>query len=236
MELALTIVAIIGILLFVIAYLRFVISGFKHHPVTGIIAMFPVINLLVVPSLWYKNGRFLIIGFVGLLLAAGAWTMGAEKGAYKYINLLLGKDQQTLISKVPKTTPTASTSTSLSIPNSKKITQVAPTSMVIPTVTTVASTAPSATTRTRVIDESNLESLPTKALYKMSFDSISVKEIISLKGRVVRVIDKNLTPFEGRIISVNPSSVSLQLTGNSANMELPIANILKLSLMVKKPL
>ncbi len=217
MELAITIAAIIGILLFVIAYLRFVISGFKHHPVTGLIAMFPVLNIIVVPSLWYKNGRFLIVGFLGLLLAVGAWTMGAEKGAYKYLNLLMGKNQQRQVSEI-QAVP-AITSTPLSIPNSQAITQVTP------------------SIKTNVIvDESNFESLPTKALYKMGFDTVPVNDIANLKGRVVRVMDKNLTLFEGRIINVSASSVNLQITGGLVNMELPVSNIKKLSLMVKKPL
>lgn len=231
MELGLTIAAIIGILLFVIAYLRFVISGFKHHPVTGIIALFPVLNILVVPSLWYKNGRFLIVGFVGLLLAAGAWTMGAEKGFYKYVDLLLGKGQTTLVSdaQVIPATPVV-TSSPLSIPNAKLTTQS--TSSAVASSQVIATMPP---IQRSVIDERNLESLPKKALYKMVFDTVPVNEIGNLKGRVVKVLDKNLSLYEGRIVNVNPSSVNLQLTRGSAIIELPIANIKKLRLMVKKP-
>ena len=229
MELGLTIVAIIGILLFVIAYLRFVVSGFKHHPVTGIIAMFPVVNLLVVPSLWYKNSRFLVVGFISLLLAAGAWAMGAEKGIHKYVDLLMGKNQQKLVHNSPETAAPTTVS-ALSIPSQQAGPQLAATT---PVTSTIASSK--AVIRTE-IDESNFESLPTKALYRMGFDIVPVKDIASLKGRVVRVIDKNLTLFEGRVINATSVSVNLQLTGSAADREIPITTIKKLSLMVKKPL
>jgi len=242
MELALTIAAVIGVLLFVIAYLRFVVSGFKHHPVTGIIALFPVINVLVVPSLWYKNGRFLILGFVGLLLAVGAWMIGAEKGIHKYTNVLLGKDQQTIVSTQAVNTQEISTKTSaLAIPksklNSKPIAQVATnTPPASPTNKSTSFSSSPMSAPTRILDESNLQELPSKALYRMAFDTISINEIVSLNGRIVKVLDKNLTSFEGRIASVSPSSVSLKLTGNLTDVEIPISNIKKLSLMVKKPL
>ena len=81
MEMALVALAGIGILLFLFSYLAYIISGFKHHPVTGLIAIFPVLNVVTLPSLWHKNGRRLIFGFVGLLIAIGSWMLGAEKGA-----------------------------------------------------------------------------------------------------------------------------------------------------------
>jgi len=91
MEMALVALAGIGLLLFIYSFLVYIFSGFKHHPVTGLIAMLPVLNIVTLPSLWHLTGRKLIIGFIGLIIAAGSWMMGAEQGA----NNLIAKFQGT---------------------------------------------------------------------------------------------------------------------------------------------
>ena len=94
MEIALVAVAGIGVLLFLYSYLAYILAGFKHHPVTGIIAILPILNIVTLPSLWHLTGRKLIIGFLGLLLAGGSWYFGAEQS----FNNLLAKFQGTEIS------------------------------------------------------------------------------------------------------------------------------------------
>jgi len=89
MEIALVALAGIGLLLFIYSFLVYIFAGFKHHPVAGLIAMLPVLNIVTLPSLWHLTGRKLIIGFFGLLIAAGSWMMGAEQGA----NTLIAKFQ-----------------------------------------------------------------------------------------------------------------------------------------------
>lgn len=238
MELALSIAAVLGVILFVVTYLKFVVSGFKHHPVTGIIAIFPVINLLVLPSLWHRTGRALIVGFFGLLLVLGAWFLGAEKGMSKYLQLLMGKEQSIQVSDVaePSTSP-------LSIPDSA----ASSASTAINTITSTNSatsiesekvirSTSNVMDEAGVLDESDMQNLPGKALYRMSFEAMPVAGIARLTGRIVRVVDNNLVLFEGRIARLTASSVFLQLTGKkTAEVEIPISNIKKLSLMVKKP-
>jgi len=80
MELALTIIAGLGALLFLVSYLSYVASGFKHHFVTGIISALPVLNIVTLPSLWDKSRGKFVIGFIGLVIAAAAWLLGADKG------------------------------------------------------------------------------------------------------------------------------------------------------------
>ena len=91
MEIGLVALAGIGLLLFLYSFLAYIIAGFKHHPVTGLISMLPVLNIVTLPSLWHLVGRKLIIGFVGLLIAGGSWVIGAEQGINNLIAKVQGK-------------------------------------------------------------------------------------------------------------------------------------------------
>ncbi len=243
MEFALTIIALLGFLLFLLSYLRFIFAGFKHHPVTGLIAAIPVINLLVLPTLWYRTGKFLIVGAVSLLIAIGAWTMGGERSVNRYVGLLLGNRfqeaaQSSAMSKPTEPRPTMQSDATLAkapaASDTGKIKQAATPTASEPTP--VLHPAPALVQATPPLDESNLLNLPVKALYRMRFEDVPVNNIATLSGRIVRVLDKDQHTLEGRVRSVSASSVIIQATGSSADIELPIANIKKLSLMVKRPL
>lgn len=239
MELAVSIAAILGVILFIATYLKFVVSGFKHHPVTGIIAIFPVINLLVLPSLWHRTGRALIVGFFGLLLVLGAWFLGAEKSMSKYLQLLMGKEQGMQVIDV--TEPSTSQLLIPGSPGQSTSTASSPTVTSMNSLTTVESEKVIRSTSEvkdalAMRDESDMQILPGKALYKMGFEAMPVAGISRLTGRIVRIVDNNHVLFEGRITRLTASSVFLKLTGqNTAEVEIPISNIKKLSLMVKKP-
>ncbi len=238
MELGLTIVAILGFLLFLLSYLRFMFAGFKHHPVTGVIASIPVLNVLVLPTLWYRTGKFLVFGLFALALAVAAWFMGAEKGINHYTSTLLGKSLPSVTQQT--TSQTAGTAT---VPAAAVATPVAPQGTAEPQANQPAAiqNTPQPTTHSQVkqisFDESQLQSLPGKALYKMSFEDVPVNTITSLTGRIVRLLDKDHKMIEGRVATIGASSVTIEQTNHSGTgLELPIANIKKLSLMVKKPL
>jgi small nuclear ribonucleoprotein (snRNP)-like protein len=212
MELALTIIAGLGVLLFLVSYLSYVASGFRHHFVTGIISALPILNVVTLPSLWDKSRGKFIIGFIGLLIASGAWLMGANKGL------------QNLLSRQPQN---SSESLVLSAePDSQQPAQ-------INTLTPTVSVSPVDTdqTRSRVFNEENMLVLPNKALYTMSFELVPVDKINTLQGRIVQITNTDNEELEGRIRSVTQSSVVLD--GLFEN-ELPIASIKELRLMVKK--
>ncbi|MGB1309859.1 MAG: hypothetical protein ACPG47_01545 [Leucothrix sp.] len=79
MELAVLTITAIGIFLFSISYMKFAYEGFRHHVVTGLLALIPVINLIALPTLWDRTRGVLMIGLVGLIAAVVAWFAGADK-------------------------------------------------------------------------------------------------------------------------------------------------------------
>jgi len=219
MELALTIVAALGALLFIIGYLAFVLAGFRHHFVTGIISVFPVLNIVTIPALWHKVGKKVILSFIGAAIVAGSWFMGADKGINNLVAMLKGDAPQETVIASSSSQSTGTQSTSIS--NTVKIAPADSGEMASPYLA-----------KQRQLDESRMQGLPPRALYRMSFDDVPVNQIKSLKGRVIQLITNDHELFEGRVNSVSNSSVIIQ-SGSIAN-ELPLANIKQLRLMVKK--
>ena len=211
MELALTVIAGLGALLFIVSYLSYVISGFRHHFVTGIISALPVLNVVTLPSLWDKSRGKFVIGFIGLVIAAVAWFMGANKGF------------QNLLSKQPVN------SAESVVLSSEPTTPQGPSEAVSSTQSNISVTTN--TVQPSSYNEQNMIGLPTKALYTMSFELVPIDKINTLKGRIVQITDINNENIEGRIKTVTQSSVILD--GLLEN-ELPIASIKQLRMMVKK--
>lgn len=79
MELVVLTITAIGIFLFSISYFKFAYEGFRHHIVTGFLALIPVVNLIALPTLWDRTRGMLMIGLVGLIAAVIAWFAGADK-------------------------------------------------------------------------------------------------------------------------------------------------------------
>ncbi len=79
MELVVLTITAIGIFLFAISYFKFAYEGFRHHIVTGFLALIPVVNLIALPTLWDRTRGLLMIGLIGLIAAVVAWFAGADK-------------------------------------------------------------------------------------------------------------------------------------------------------------
>lgn len=79
MELAVLTITAIGIFLFSISYIKFAYEGFRHHFITGLLALLPVINIIALPTLWDRTRSMLTVGLVGLIAAVIAWFAGADK-------------------------------------------------------------------------------------------------------------------------------------------------------------
>ena len=207
MQLAILILAGLGALLFIVSYLGYVISGFKHHFVTGLISTLPVLNIITLPSLWDKSSRKFIVGLIGLIIFIGAWFLGADKGIQNLISGQISPNNETVvISAAPNNSQQSANNTAVSaVPRKSK--------------------------QTTLYNESNMLDLPNKALYKMGFEIVPVSQVNTLQGRIVQITKTDNSEVEGRIKSVSPGSVVLE--GLFEN-ELPIASIKQLKLMVKK--
>lgn len=79
MKLFLFIAAIISLVVFFISYFRIVISAFRHHTVTGLISIFPGINLTVLPTVWGKMSSSFMLSIVSLGVSVGAWYAGGNQ-------------------------------------------------------------------------------------------------------------------------------------------------------------
>ena len=233
MELALTIIAGFGVLLFLFGYLSFVLAGFKHHFITGVISALPVLNIVTIPALWHKTSKKLMLSFLGVLIAGASWFLGGSTGITKTISLLKGDSVMTT------TTPSSPAKKPMPFnvsPNEKPGFPQAGSSAEFqaPSVNQLTASKPYAN-KQRFVDPSKLQGLPGKPLYRMSFEEVPVNKINVLNGRIVKITTRNNEQLEGRIIKVSESSVVLQTsnTGSLGN-ELPIVNIKQLRLMVKK--
>lgn len=207
MQLALLILSGLGALIFLISFLGYVVSGFRHHFVTGLIATLPVLNIITLPSLWDKNSRKFVVGFVGLLIFIGAWFLGADKGIQNLISDQKNSNNEEVIISAK--------------PNNNNSANIEP----------AVSFSPAKTNRSVSLDEEDMLQLPIKALYKMGFDVVPVNQISTLQGRIVQITKTDDTQIEGRIKSVSPGSVILD---QGFENELPLASIKQLKLMVKK--
>jgi len=219
MELALTITAGLGILLFLIGYLAFILAGFRQNFITGIISALPVLNIVTVPALWHKTSKKLMISVLGVAIVTASWFFGADANIKKILfssNNMSNETTQTAKQTLRKT-PSQVVGTTVIRPLNEKV-----------------SVRPFAN-KQRIIDESEMQQLPTRALYKFSFETVPVGKVNTLKGRVVQLITKNNKSIEGRINRVSNSSIFLQSGSTiSVENEYPIANIKQLRLMVKK--
>lgn len=207
MQLALLILSGLGALIFLISFLGYVVSGFRHHFVTGLIATLPVLNIITLPSLWDKNSRKFVVGFVGLLIFIGAWFLGADKGIQNLISDQKNSNNEEVIISAK--------------PNNNNSANIEP----------AVSFSPAKTNRSVSLDEEDMLQLPIKALYKMGFDVVPVNQISTLQGRIVQITKTDDTQIEGRIKSVSSGSVILD---QGFENELPLASIKQLKLMVKK--
>ncbi len=209
MEIAVLIAAIIGITLFIISYLKFAFEGFRFHFITGLLALIPVLNLIALPTLWDRTNKWLIFGLIGLVVAAGAWFAGA------------GNTFKSYWSGRPNTAAISSPSIAV---NGAPMAISNGTNNAVNTQTVV--TNPQATI---------LSQLPSKAMYRLDFESAPADKIQAFVGRIVRITDVDHNVTDGRITSVTPSSAFIEQSGDGQiAYEMMLSNIKSIKVMVKK--
>lgn len=104
MELALTILAALSSLLFIVLYGKIIFTSFKHHVIIGLISLVPGLNLVILPSVWDKVGRAFIMSIVSLGVAFTTWHFNG----YSYLQKsnILPRQQTTQTNATQEEQPT----------------------------------------------------------------------------------------------------------------------------------
>lgn len=220
-------IVILGVLLFVFGWLKVIIAGFSHHPVTGLVGMLPAVNLLVFPVVWHRCGKSIMASAIGLLLIAVAWFFGAETK----INQLVGKVGMDVSETAkPNASSANRSSASLALPvaqvaaNNTKLmenngaegakgnTATAAEQASQPVVNDAANDVaikPAAPTRTK-------KDLPDNALYHFVFADVDVTHLPEMGGAYVRIVQKDGRHREGKLLSSTESNLRLEERENNA--------------------
>ena len=168
---------LVGVLLFLAGWLAVVIKGFQRHAVTGVFALIPVLNVVTLPSLWHRVSGWVMVGFVGFLLAIGAWLGGAptqlQQQAQRFgLGISAPPAAVAVVANTPApsvkpTTATASnalTTTALSLPPAQPQTAAPVNNTTVPVQSTPSTAAPVAQTPETASSAIQAQALPSKAL------------------------------------------------------------------------
>nr|CAA6818191.1 MAG: Unknown protein [uncultured Thiotrichaceae bacterium] len=175
MEYLLLTAFIIGMLLFVASWLRVIFAGFGHQFLTGIVSAIPVVNLLILPSIWHKVYGWLFVGIIGLLVAVGSWFAGAEEHVYRYAHES-GISLPNPVAEGPLDNNTRSHT---------------------PETNTVQDTSDEHTPAAPLAPG---EVLPKKSLYKMTYQKISPNQLGEYTGNYARITRTDRKTFEAKVL------------------------------------
>ena len=199
---------VIGLLLFLYGWLRVVLAGFRHHPTTGMLASIPIVNILVLPTIWHKVSTSVIAGFVGLVLAISTWFLGADQRLYRYSNEMGDK---LIESEQP---PTTSTMTNLAVPNT---------------------TTPKPTHQTPATIAGTIE-LPRNALYRMVYKTIDISTLDQHKSNYIRITRQDRSRIEGKLLDLEDSYLVLERRADTGMTEQKVIlkDITQVEVMVRE--
>ena len=237
MEYLLPAALILGAFLFILSWIMVIVFGFKHHPITGIVAFVPGLNVLILPTIWHRVSGWVITGFVGLLIAAAAWGLGALDQISKHgLNLSskvgipaesIGLNQ---ISSQPATNPqpAAINNVPLNLPAAG-------------TTQTHNNTTAPATTPTQPHNRTNptpvaTEPLPTAPLYKLGFETIQATKLAEYENQYVQLIQTDGRKREGRLLEIKADEITLdeRTTGQTASTAIKLNSIRQAFVLVKQ--
>jgi hypothetical protein len=253
MEYVLPALVIVGVLLFVIGWLVVVVTSFQRHPVTGLVALIPGLNLVTLPSIWHRVGGWVIASFAGALLAVGAWFMGGQEQMYRQLHNLgmnvsvpaaktsaaAPAKEEAIVHTIPippeahtaaiaaPATPVATAPVPLELPKAAvpvAVPVAAPAPVVAPTITTPAPPLPPT------------EDLPASALYHIVFEEVPVSKLADSSGKYVRITQKNGRKREGKVQSATATEIVLEerVDSGAISLTLKTDDIHQAAIMTKK--
>lgn len=210
MESILGIATLIGLVLLVIGYLLIVFAGFRHHTMTGIIAMIPVLNILIIPSTWHRASVGFIIGTVGLVITTIGWFAGGSGYFYQQFSIPKPHQAQTETQQVQ--------ASSVPLPEGQKE---------APKEEKPAEEKQQSPLSNRPIGA--IIPLPDKPLYKLVYKDADRNELKQLIGEYIRITDKKKLRYEGKLENIKGEKISLKAGINTADFKLSdIAQIEKI--------
>jgi hypothetical protein len=236
MEYLLPAALILGAFLFILSWIMVIVFGFKHHPVTGIVAFVPGLNVLILPTIWHRVSGWVITGFVGLCIAAAAWGLGALDQISKHgFNLSskvgipaesIGLNQISTQAARPPQTPQIN-HVPLNLP-AADTTQTNNTATTVPTPPQ-ASTPPNPTPVAT-------EPLPTAPLYKLGFETLPLNKLADYEGQYVQLIQTDGRKRAGRLIEIKDDELSLdeRTAGQTPNTAIKLNSIRQAAVLVKQ--
>ena len=221
MELALSIALLTGVILFSIGLIIVVLGGFKHHVFTGIIAMIPFLNIIILPSVWHRAYMGVYLGFIGGLLALVSWYGGgnqylaieAEKfgfnlpnASHHTVNNQIKPSYQTPLPNVPS--------------NKSQVAHV--------------EKKPVPPKQAHISDYvGDIKELPKQALYHLIFEAIEDNETSGLTDEYIRLQKKNGDILEGKVLESGSSHLVIEQNRNR-RLKIKAKDISKLEQLVKR--
>lgn len=224
MELALSIALVAGVFLFVVGLLIVVWNGFKHHFFTGIIALIPFVNMIILPTVWHRAYIGFYFGLIGCLLALGAWYGGGDQylqaKAQSYgVNLPFVAQSNFIEQPVAvdnsETGDTTSGNTAIPatpVANVSKL-QVDTKEPPKPTIQKVE--LPSG-------KDGELLALPENPLYKLDFQTAKLDDVQALEGEYVRITQTNGKVLEGKVTQSESSVLKVRSHGTAGISEVSV--------------
>lgn len=202
---------IIGVLLFLLSWLKIFFAGLGHHAVTGLLAAIPIVNLLILPTIWHRAYSWFMIGLLGFIVAAGSWFIGADKPFFKQAEML-GINMDEMGIEAPKVSDIE-----------KRLEQEGEKQIVENITTPAKPLAPRA-------------DLPQNALYRMEFTAIAKNQLGSHQGRYVRITRNDRKVFEGKLLNADGNGIRIERRASGGVIEHTIAltDIDKVETMVRR--
>jgi hypothetical protein len=228
---------LVGVILVLAGWLAVVIKGFQRHAVTGVVALIPVLNVVTLPSLWHRVSAWVIIGFVGLLIAVGAWLGGAQTQLQQHTQHLLSTDAEpapTQAAEVPVTPAPTQTPVAPATPATPTLTVSIPLQSAALTPTPVPEAEVAQTPQTpEAASITATQALPTKALYHMVFETLPLNKLGDHLGAYLRIIQKDGKRREGKLQNVTNTEITLEEreAGEMKTQTLKLSDLREVSVM-----
>lgn len=225
MEYLLIIAFAVGLLLFLLSWLRVIIAGFGHHFLTGIVAILPLANVLVLPSVWHQVYAWVMAGFIGFLLAVATWFAGAGNQVYQYAQQAgiqlptkavsepvatgdLPAHQETVAVKLPNANPQTTTANNKADNDPSKPADPLPTG----------------------------KELPKTALFSMSYQAVEPKQLLDYQGQYVRLTQKDRRQYEGKLLGTDTDALRIErrVNGGLVEHKVSFADIISSEVMTRE--